>query len=85
MASQSSQSQSSIGGASSNELTVVVILEMTRDPEVWSNFDLCEMSNGTQKARCKKYGTFFIGTSNSNLRGHLAKYCKLLTGDTSSS
>ncbi|KAK1419827.1 hypothetical protein QVD17_29191 [Tagetes erecta] len=66
-------------GASSQH-TVVKILATTREKELWSKFDLCEMSNGEQKARCKACGGFLKANSNTTLRSHIARYCKTLKG-----
>ncbi|KAK1413168.1 hypothetical protein QVD17_34938 [Tagetes erecta] len=66
-------------GASSQH-TVVKILSTTREKELWSKFDLCEMSNGEQKARCKACSGFLKANSNTTLRSHIARYCKTLKG-----
>ncbi|KAK1414538.1 hypothetical protein QVD17_30284 [Tagetes erecta] len=66
-------------GASSQH-TVVKIIATTREKELWSKFDLCEMSNGEQKARCKACGGFLKANSNMTLRSHIGRYCKTLKG-----
>ncbi|KAI3687873.1 hypothetical protein L1987_81576 [Smallanthus sonchifolius] len=62
---------SSSYGVSSNEVSVVKIIPTTRNPAIWSNYDLCELSNGLERARCKKCGGFFKKESNSTLKTHL--------------
>ena len=84
MASSSAQDSCEIG-ASSNELSVVNILPCSRNPSIWSNFDLCEMSNGSQRAKCKGCGSFYSSQSNSTLKSHLQKHCKSVKNTPGSS
>ncbi|KAI3743136.1 hypothetical protein L1987_60839 [Smallanthus sonchifolius] len=65
-------------GVSSNEVSVVKIIPTTRNPTIWSNYDLCELSNGLERARCKNCGGFFKKESNSTLKTHLEKSCPSL-------
>ncbi|KAD6118952.1 hypothetical protein E3N88_10223 [Mikania micrantha] len=51
---------------------MVIPFGLTNAPAV---SDLCEMSNGVDKARCKGCGTFLKPKSNSTLRSHLMKHC----------
>lgn len=67
-------------GASTTELIVLNILPTTRNPKTWANWDLCEMSNGKQKARCKHCGTFLAAGANSTLDAHIKNHCKVLKG-----
>ncbi|KAL8193256.1 hypothetical protein R6Q57_026837 [Mikania cordata] len=48
----------------------------TRGPEVWCNWDLCEMSDGSSKARCKFCGALLAKESNTTLKKHITKFCK---------
>nr|GEW42592.1 zinc finger BED domain-containing protein RICESLEEPER 2-like [Tanacetum cinerariifolium] len=51
MAAQSSST--SVGVGSLNEATIVAIIEITRNPEIWKYYDLMKLSNGSMKAHCK--------------------------------
>ena len=73
--SRSAHSSVGVGASTSNEPTVVRIKTTTRNKELFQHFDLCEMSNGVDKARCKGCGTFLKPESNSTLRSHLTKHC----------
>ncbi|KAI3799153.1 hypothetical protein L1987_34443 [Smallanthus sonchifolius] len=75
MASASASTQNSVGGSTS-DVTVVSILPCSRNQEIWAYFDLCEMSNGSQKARCKRCGRILGATGNSTLRKHIASHAK---------
>nr|GEX04013.1 zinc finger, BED-type, phospholipase-like, homeodomain-like protein [Tanacetum cinerariifolium]GEZ79984.1 zinc finger, BED-type, phospholipase-like, homeodomain-like protein [Tanacetum cinerariifolium] len=51
MATQSSST--SVGVGSSNEPTILEVIETTRNKHIWKHYDLCKMSDGSQKGRCK--------------------------------
>ena len=76
MATNSASQSTEVG--SSNAATVVSILTTKRNPEVFQHYDLCKMSNGETKCRCKKCGKFMGTSSNTTLRNHLEKYCDSL-------
>ncbi|XP_035830095.1 zinc finger BED domain-containing protein RICESLEEPER 1-like [Helianthus annuus] len=57
---------------------VVGTLSHSRNAEVWGNWDLVEMSDGSQKAQCKHCGALLSKDSNSTLTKHAKKYCKAL-------
>ncbi|GKD35997.1 zinc finger BED domain-containing protein RICESLEEPER 2 [Tanacetum coccineum] len=77
MATQSTST--SVGVGSSNEPTIVEVLETTRNKEIWQHYDLCKMSDGSKKGRCKLCGKFISSSSNSTLRQHYEKkYCPVL-------
>ncbi|GKB17791.1 zinc finger, BED-type, phospholipase-like, homeodomain-like protein [Tanacetum coccineum] len=77
MATQSTST--SVGVGSSNEPTMVEVIETTRNKDVWKHYDLCKMSNGSKKGRCKHCGKFISASSNSMLRLHFKKpYCPVL-------
>ncbi|GJS75885.1 putative transcription elongation factor SPT5-like protein 1 [Tanacetum coccineum] len=79
MASGWGQSQSSVGvGDTSTNLTVVAIKETNKNPAIRSNYDLCVMSSGPRKARCKKCGDFFKEDGNTTLKNHMNKSCPAL-------
>nr|GEY08103.1 zinc finger, BED-type, phospholipase-like, homeodomain-like protein [Tanacetum cinerariifolium] len=71
MASQSTST--SVGVGSSNEPTIVEVLETTRNKDIWQHYDLCKMSDGSKKGRCKQCGKFISASSNSTLRLHFEK------------
>ncbi|KAL8208875.1 hypothetical protein R6Q57_008287 [Mikania cordata] len=74
--SRSAHSSVGVGASTSNEPTVLRIKTTTRNKELFQHFDLCEMSNGVDKERCKGCGNFFLKPeSNSTLRSHLTKHC----------
>ncbi|GJV51093.1 zinc finger, BED-type, phospholipase-like, homeodomain-like protein [Tanacetum coccineum] len=74
MATQSSST--SVGVGSSNEPTIVEVIETTRNKDIWQHYDLCKMSDGSKKGRCKLCGKFISASSNSTLRLHFEKpYC----------
>ena len=58
-------------------ITVVRVVPTNRNPEIWQWFDLCEMSEGENKARCKLCGRLFKPGANTTLKYHVEKYCKL--------
>ena len=62
---------------------VVKIVATTRKGDVWSNYDMCIMSDGAEKARCKKCLKFYSTGSNSTLRIH-AGGCKAVNPDDTS-
>ncbi|GJQ97656.1 hypothetical protein Tco_0008795 [Tanacetum coccineum] len=74
MATQSSST--SAGGGSTNTPTIVEVLETTRNPNVWCNFNLVKLSDGTIKANYKHCDKFLKHKSNSTLRMHTDKYCE---------
>src|ERR1043166_8744284 len=78
MASNSASESTGVG--STSQATVVSILTTTRRAEVFQHFDLCKMSDGLVKARCKKCGIFLGKDANSTLRNHVSKHCKVLKG-----
>ena len=79
-----SSGQSSVGCGASTNLEVVQVIPTKRNPEVWKNFDLCVMSNGPNKARCKLCGCFFKHDANTTLKNHIElKYCKALKNEAS--
>ncbi|KAL8265065.1 hypothetical protein R6Q59_023195 [Mikania micrantha] len=71
--SRSAQSSVNVGASTSTEPTVVRIKSTTRNKNLFQHFDLCKMSNGVDKERCKGCGTFLKQESNSTLRSHLTK------------
>ncbi|GJR45924.1 zinc finger BED domain-containing protein DAYSLEEPER [Tanacetum coccineum] len=69
-------SSTSVGVGSSNEPTIVEVIETTRNKDIWQHYDLCKMSDGSKKGRCKLCGKFISASSNSTLRLHFEKpYC----------
>ncbi|GKC25089.1 putative reverse transcriptase domain-containing protein [Tanacetum coccineum] len=62
---------------------VVQIRPTTRKGDVWSNYDLCVMIDGVEKARCKKCSKFYNPTSNTTLRTHKSGCSAVSQNDTS--
>ena len=87
MASQTQSAASSVNmGATNTQETVVRVIATKRNQEVWQHFDLCELSNGEKKARCKHCGKFYAKDANSTLKSHIQKrYCKALKNEAGSS
>jgi len=80
MASESASGSVNVGASStSKDLEVVRIIPTTRNQEVWQHFDLCEMSDGSRKARCKHCNKIYKHDSNTTLGSHITKpFCKVL-------
>ncbi|KAL8223318.1 hypothetical protein R6Q57_018793 [Mikania cordata] len=55
----SSSANSYVGCGASTNLEVVEVILTKRNPEIWKNYDLCRMSSGQNKTRCKLCGSFF--------------------------
>ncbi|KAE8715300.1 putative transcription elongation factor SPT5-like protein 1 [Hibiscus syriacus] len=70
----SNTAESSVGG----NLEVVRVIEHTRNKDIWDHYDLCEMSNGSRRARCKLCLKFLASEGNTTLKNHLTKSCKAL-------
>jgi len=64
-------------------LQVLQVLEHKRTQEIWDHYDLCEMSNGSKRARCKYCHKFFVPETNSMLKAHIIKACKRLNSPPS--
>lgn len=76
MATQSGSSSTGIG--STTQPIIVEVLETSRRPEIWCNFNLVRLSDNTTKAHCKYCGHFLSAASNSTLKTHTEKYCEPL-------
>ncbi|KAL8233493.1 hypothetical protein R6Q59_019593 [Mikania micrantha] len=66
----SSSAQSLVSCGPSTNLQVVEVISTKRNPEIWKNYDLCKMSSGQNKARCKLCDSFFKHDANSTLKNH---------------
>ncbi|GJT06090.1 hypothetical protein Tco_0840552 [Tanacetum coccineum] len=72
-------SSTSVGVGSSNAPTIVEVLETNRNPEIWRNYNLVKLSDGSLKAHCKHCGKFINHSLNSTLKQHYEKkYCPAL-------
>ncbi|KAD2805114.1 hypothetical protein E3N88_38491 [Mikania micrantha] len=72
-------SHSSVGQGSNTEPSFVRVIEHNRNPEIWCNWDLAELSDGSLKAHCKFCVIYLEKESNSNLKKHINKpFCKAL-------
>nr|GEZ56580.1 zinc finger BED domain-containing protein RICESLEEPER 2 [Tanacetum cinerariifolium] len=54
MTTQSQSTSTSVGVGSSNETTIVEVIETTRNKDNWQHYDLCKISDGSMKDRCKR-------------------------------
>ena len=79
MASSSQQSTAHMG--SSVSLDVVEIIVTNQNLEIWKHYDLCLMSDGSQKAQCKTCQKLMGKDANSTLKNHVSKYCVVLKSD----
>ncbi|KAE8696504.1 putative Gamma-interferon-inducible lysosomal thiol reductase precursor [Hibiscus syriacus] len=70
----SNTAEFSVGG----NLEVVRVIEHTRNKDIWDHYDLCEMSNGSRRARCKLCLKFLASEGNTTLKNYLTKSCKAL-------
>ncbi|KAD7478734.1 hypothetical protein E3N88_01870 [Mikania micrantha] len=78
-------SNSSVGQGSNTGPSFVRVIEHNRNPEIWCNWDLVEVSDGSIKARCKFCGIYLGKESNSNLKKRINKpFCKALKKDPES-
>ena len=75
--------QSSVRNKIYSNADVVGIKATTRNPEIWSHYDLCVMNDGVEKARCKNCGKFLTTQSNSTLRSHKNGSCRAVSQETS--
>ena len=78
MASSNPSVHPSVDSSVGQNLEVVRIIEHHRAPHIWEHYDLCEMSDGSKKARCKHCRKFFAHDGNSSLNTHTKKSCKAL-------
>ena len=69
-------SKNSTSWSKDANLVIVGVKETNRTYEVWQHFDLLEMSDGTERARCKKCGLIMGASGNSSLLKHTTKTCK---------
>ncbi|GJY91012.1 zinc finger BED domain-containing protein RICESLEEPER 2-like protein [Tanacetum coccineum] len=68
MATQGSSSITGVG--SSSAPTILEILPCKRNPEIWCHYNLCRMSDNTQKDQCMHCFNFYSMASNSTLKAH---------------
>ncbi|XP_076930555.1 zinc finger BED domain-containing protein DAYSLEEPER-like [Bidens hawaiensis] len=79
MASSSHQDSVNVGQSTTDTDTVVRVIPTKRNREVWAHFDMCEMANGSTKARCHYCNRFYAIAANFSLKNHFEKpYCKVL-------
>ncbi|KAL8259776.1 hypothetical protein R6Q59_027729 [Mikania micrantha] len=73
---RSKESEPALHEGSSIGIIVVRVLPNNRNPKVWCNWNLCEMSDESSKARCKFCGALLGKESNTTLKKHILKFCK---------
>nr|GEU57776.1 zinc finger BED domain-containing protein RICESLEEPER 2 [Tanacetum cinerariifolium] len=70
------QSSSTTTGLMHQEL--LKFWKQNENPQIWCNFNLVKMSDGSLKAHCKHCGHFLKQESNSTLKGHMERYWERL-------
>ena len=78
MSSKNSTSRSKNKDA---DLVIVGVKKTNRTKEVWDHFDLLEMSDGSERARCKKCGLLMGASGNSPLLKHATTTCPVVKGE----
>ena len=63
-------SKNSTSRSKDANLVIVGVKETNRTYEVWKHFDILEMSDGTERTRCKKCSFIMDASGNSPLRNH---------------
>lgn len=73
-------SKNSTSRSKDADLTIVGVKKTNRTKEVWDHFDLLEMSDGSERARCKKCGLIMGASGNSPLLKHATTTCPVVKG-----
>ncbi|GJY57008.1 hypothetical protein Tco_0456123 [Tanacetum coccineum] len=77
MATQSSSSTTGVG--STSVPTIIEIVLCKRNPEIWSHYNLCKMSDNSTRAQCIHCFGFLSASSNPTLRAHVKyPHCETL-------
>ncbi|GJY26111.1 hypothetical protein Tco_0400837 [Tanacetum coccineum] len=71
MASESASASTATGVGSTSAPTIREIIATNRNPQIWKDFNLCIMTNNSQKAQCKHCFHFLSVGSNTTLRNHI--------------
>ncbi|GJV38041.1 hypothetical protein Tco_1410518 [Tanacetum coccineum] len=71
MASESASASTATGVGSTSAPTIREIISTNRNPQIWKDFNLCIMTDNSQKAQCKHCFHFLSQGSNTTLRNHI--------------
>ncbi|GJY01836.1 hypothetical protein Tco_0359988 [Tanacetum coccineum] len=72
MASESASASTATGVGSTSAPTIREIIATNRNPNIWKDYNLCIMTDNSQKAQCKHCFHFLSVSSNTTLRNHIA-------------
>ncbi|GJS18994.1 hypothetical protein Tco_0413466 [Tanacetum coccineum] len=72
MASESASASTATGVGSTSAPTIREIIATNRNPQIWKDFNLCIMTDNSQKAQCKHCFHFLSVGSNTTLRNHIS-------------
>ncbi|GKB88590.1 hypothetical protein Tco_0960862, partial [Tanacetum coccineum] len=71
MASESASASTPTGVGSTTAPTIREIISTNRNPQIWKDFNLCIMTDNSQKAQCKHCFHFLLQGSNTTLKNHI--------------
>ncbi|GJX30177.1 zinc finger BED domain-containing protein RICESLEEPER 2 [Tanacetum coccineum] len=71
MASESASASATTGVGSTSAPIIREIISTNRNPQIWKDFNLCIMTDNSQKAQCKHCFHFLSVGSNTTLRNHI--------------
>nr|GFC69251.1 zinc finger, BED-type, phospholipase-like, homeodomain-like protein [Tanacetum cinerariifolium] len=71
MASESASPSTATGVGSTNAPTIREIISTNRNPQIWKDFNLCIMTDNSQKSQCKHCFRFLSQCFNTTLRNHI--------------
>nr|GEU80705.1 retrovirus-related Pol polyprotein from transposon TNT 1-94 [Tanacetum cinerariifolium] len=79
MASESASPSTATGVGSTNAPTIREIISTTRNPQIWKDFNLCIMTDNSQKAQCKHCFRFLSQCSNTTLMNYITHpHCEVI-------
>nr|GEV95515.1 zinc finger, BED-type, phospholipase-like, homeodomain-like protein [Tanacetum cinerariifolium] len=79
MASESASPSTATGVGSTSAPTIREIISTNRNPQIWKDFNLCIMTDNSQKAQCKHCFYFLSQGSNTTLRNHITHpHCEVM-------
>ncbi|GKD98252.1 hypothetical protein Tco_1382149 [Tanacetum coccineum] len=72
MASESASFSTATGVGSTSSPIIREIIATNRNPNIWKDFNLCIMTDNSQKAQCKHCFHFLSVGSNTTLKNHIS-------------
>nr|GEY89461.1 zinc finger BED domain-containing protein RICESLEEPER 2 [Tanacetum cinerariifolium] len=79
MASESASASTATGVGSTSAPTIREIISTNRNPQIWKDFNLCIMTDNSQKAQCKHCFHFLSQGFNTTLRNHITHpHCEVI-------